>query len=144
MTNVNHQIPELLKRSASIAVVGLSAKPSRPSHEVAHYLQQQGYRIVPVNPTYAGTHILGELCYATLREAAAALAMHHEAIDLVDCFRKAQDIGPIADQAVEIGADCLWMQLGIVNEQAAATARAKGLDVVMDRCIKIEHMQQRQ
>jgi predicted CoA-binding protein len=140
MTNANRSIPAILKQSRTIAVVGLSAKSNRPSHEVAQYLQRNGYRIVPVNPTYAGTHILEVPCYATLGEATAALAKENVAIDIVDCFRKAEDIPPIAQQAVAIGAKCLWMQLGIVNDNAAAEARAGGLDVVMDRCMKIEHM----
>jgi predicted CoA-binding protein len=140
MTQVTNPIHALLKHSRTIAVVGLSAKTNRPSHEVAHYLQQNGYRIIPVNPTYAGTHILAEPCYATLKDAAAALSKENLRIDIVDCFRKSDAIPPIADESVEIGAHCLWMQLGVVNEEAAAKARANGLEVVMDRCTKIEHM----
>jgi uncharacterized protein len=136
-------IPELLKRSHTIAVVGLSAKSNRPSYEVAEYLQKHGYRIIPVNPAYAGTHILNELCYSSLPEAAAALAKDHMKIDIVDCFRKSEAIMPIAEDAITIGAACLWMQLGVVNEDAAARARANGISVVMDHCLKIEHMRQR-
>ncbi len=140
MTNANISIAALLTRSHTIAVVGLSAKMNRPSHDVAAYLQRNGYRIVPVNPTYAGTHILDELCYATLSDAARALSKENINIDIVDCFRKSDDIPPIADEAIAIGVDCLWMQLGIINEEAAAKARAAGVAVVMDRCLKIEHM----
>lgn len=140
MPNDNISISEMLQRSRIIAIVGLSAKPSRPSHDVAQYLQKNGYRIIPVNPTYAGTHILGELCYPSLKDAAASLSKENARIDIVDCFRKADAILPIADEAITIGAPCLWMQLGLVNEEAAAKARANGLDVVMDRCMKIEHM----
>lgn len=133
-------IPALLANCRTIAVVGLSAKSNRPSHGVAQYMQAHGYRIIPVNPTYAGTDILGELCHATLADAVAALAQHATKIDIVDCFRKAETIVPIADDAIAIGARCLWMQLGVVNQEAAAKAHAAGLAVVMDRCIKIEHM----
>jgi predicted CoA-binding protein len=124
----------------TVAVVGLSAKPDRPSHEVAQYLQQHGFRIIPVNPTYAGTPILGEHCYASLTEAATALAPHGIHIDIVDCFRKSDAMLPIAIEAIAIGARCLWMQLGVLNEAAATKARDAGLQVVMDRCMKIEHM----
>ena len=140
MTQANNSIPELLQRSRTIAVVGLSAKPNRPSHEVAHYLQQNGYRIIPVNPMYASTHILGEHCHATLHDAATALSKERVKIDIVDCFRKSEAIPPLVDEAIAIGAACVWMQLGIINEEAAANARANGIDVVMDHCIKIEHM----
>ena len=136
MTQQQDRFSLLLKDSKTIAVVGLSARPERPSHGVAKYLQQQGYRIVPVNPTYAGTPILGEPCYSTLREAVQVVGK----IDIVDCFRKAEHILPVADEAIAIGTRCLWMQLGVVNEEAAVKARAAGLEVVMDRCIKIEHM----
>lgn len=140
MVHHTEAIARLLTDSHTIAVVGMSNNPDRASHEVAHYLQQHGYRIIPVNPTYAGTDILGERCHASLTEAAQALAATGVRIDVVDCFRKADAIEPIADEAIAVGAGALWMQLDIVNEQAAAKARAAGLDVVMDRCIKIEHM----
>ena len=136
-------IPQILKDSKTIAVVGLSSKPHRASHGVAQYMQAHGYRIIPVNPSYAGMEILGETVFATLGEAASALAASGQRIDIVDCFRKAEDIAPIARDAIAIGAGCLWMQLGIENEQAAVLARAAGLEVVMDRCIKIDHMQMR-
>ena len=140
MTNATSSISDLLKRSRTIAVVGLSANESRPSHEVAQYLQRNGYRIIPVNPAYAGTHILGEYCYKSLQDAASALSENKIKVDIVDCFRKSDAILPIAEDAIAIGAPCLWMQLGVVNHEAAAKARAHGLDVIMDHCIKIEHM----
>lgn len=132
-------IRQILDDAHTIAVVGLSAKPGRASLAVATYLQAQGYRIVPVNPTYAGQQILGQAVYATLHDAAAALAPEGVRIDVVDCFRKADDIEPIARDAIAIGAGCLWMQLGIENQAAANLATAAGLDVVMNHCMKIEH-----
>lgn len=130
-------IAQILQEARTIAVVGLSDKPDRPSHEVAQYLQAHGYRILPVNPSYAGQTILGEKVFATLQEAARALGPGR--IDIVDCFRKSEDIGPIARDAVAVRAGCLWMQLGIENQAAADLARAAGLDVVMNHCLKIEH-----
>lgn len=135
-----HLRNEVIARYRTVAVVGLSPRPDRHSHEVAQYLQSHGYRIVPVNPTAAGQTILGETCYPTLTEAAAALAKEGIDIEIVDCFRKSEDIGPIADEAIAIGANCLWMQLDIINEDAAARAGKAGLIVVMDRCLKIDHM----
>lgn len=132
-------IPQILEESKTIAVVGLSSKPERASHEVAEYLQRQGYRIVPVNPAYAGDEILGEMVYANLQDAADALAPLGQRIDIVDCFRKSEDIPPLARDAIAVRASCLWMQLGIENQPAADLARAAGLDVVMDHCIKIQH-----
>jgi predicted CoA-binding protein len=132
-------IPALLAEYRTIAVVGLSTKPDRPSHAVARYLQAHGYRIIPVNPTYAGTHILGEHCFSTLRQAAKMLSEEGARIEIVDCFRKPEYIGSIVDEAIAIGARCIWMQLDIVDDAAAAKARALGLAVVMDKCLKIEH-----
>ncbi len=132
-------IPDILANSRTIAIVGLSPKPHRDSFEVAQYLQHHGYRIIPVNPTQSGQQILGETCYGSLSEAARALAAENVHIDIVDCFRKSEDIPPIAADAIQIHAPCLWMQLGIVNQHVAATAQAAGLTVIMDRCIKIEH-----
>ncbi len=132
-------IPELLEHSKTIAVVGLSAKPERASHHVAAYLQQHGYTIIPVNPAYAGQDIVGQKTYANLHDAAAALAASGRRIDIVDCFRTADAMLPIARDAVAVRAGCLWMQLGVVNQAAADLAAAAGLDVVMDRCLKIEH-----
>lgn len=130
---------QILQENKTVAVVGLSNKPDRPSFEVAEYLQHHGYRIVPVNPSYAGQQILGEKVYASLRDAADGLAAAGQQIDIVDCFRKSEDIPPVARDAIAIRAKCLWMQLGVENQQAADIARAAGLDVVMDHCIKIEH-----
>lgn len=132
-------IPHILNDSKTIAVVGMSAKPERASHGVAQYLKKNGYRVIPVNPTYAGQDILGETVYASLIDAAAALAATGGRIDIVDCFRKAEEMLPVARDAVAVRAGCLWMQLGVVNQGAADLAKAAGLDVVMDHCIKIEH-----
>jgi hypothetical protein len=132
-------IPQILNDSKTIAVVGLSNKPDRASYGVAEYLQGQGYRILPVNPAYAGAEILGEKVYADLQEAADAMAPSGTRIDIVDCFRKSEDIPPLARDAIAIRAGCLWMQLEIENQAAADLARAAGLDVVMNHCLKIEH-----
>lgn len=140
MKTDNGAIPTQLTTWRTIAVVGLSIKPERASHDVAHYMQRHGYRIVPVNPSYAGNRILNEICHASLSEAAEALAKENVKIDIVNCFRKSEAIMPIAEEAIAIGAPCLWLQLGIVNEEAAIKARAAGMAVVMDHCIKIEHM----
>ena len=120
----------MLAQSRTLAVVGLSAQWYRPSYFAAKYMQDHGYRIIPVNPRY--DEVLGERCYPDLRAIA-------ERVDLVDCFRRSQDIPPLAEQAIAIGAKVLWMQLGIVNDEAARRASAAGLDVVMNRCVKIEH-----
>ena len=120
----------VLKQYHTIAVVGLSAEWHRPSFFAAKYMQQHGYRIVPVNPRYDS--ILGEPCFARLEDIPFA-------VDMVDVFRKPADVLPIAHSAVAIGAKCLWQQLGVMNEEAAALARAAGLDSVMNRCVKIEH-----
>ena len=132
-------IAQILNESKTIAIVGLSNKPDRASYGVAEYLQGHGYQIIPVNPSYAGQTILGERVCATLQEAADTLATSGRRIDIVDCFRKSEDIPPIAREAIAVRAGCLWMQLGVVNQQAADLAAAAGLDVVMDRCLKIEH-----
>jgi uncharacterized protein len=122
----------ILREAKTIAVVGLSAEWHRPSYFAAKYMQQHGCRIVPVNPRYAGTAVLGEPCFARLEDIPFA-------IDMVDVFRKAADVPPIAASAVAIGARCLWQQLGVANLEADAIAREAGLDSVMDRCVKIEH-----
>jgi hypothetical protein len=132
-------IEQILRAARTVAVVGLSNKPERASLEVATYLQEQGYRIIPINPAYAGQEILGETVYATLQEAADALASSGTRIDVVDCFRKAEEMQPIAKDAIDVRAGCLWMQLGIENQVAADLARAAGLDVVMNHCMLIEH-----
>jgi predicted CoA-binding protein len=120
----------ILKETRTIAVVGLSADWYRPSYFAAKYMQEHGYRVIPVNPKYQS--ILGEKCYRSLRDIP-------EPVDLVDVFRKTQDVGPIADDAIAIRAKVLWQQLGVKNAAAAEKARAAGLDAVMDRCVKIEH-----
>jgi uncharacterized protein len=120
----------ILRQSRTIAVVGLSANWWRPSFFAAKYMQEHGYRMIPVNPQYP--QVLGQKCYASLREIP-------EKVDIVDCFRRSEDIGPIADEAIAIGAKVLWMQLGVINHEAADKARKAGLDIVMDRCVKIEH-----
>ncbi|XYJ10656.1 CoA-binding protein [Telluria sp. B2] len=132
-------IAQILNDSKTIAIVGLSNKPDRASYGVAEYLQQQGYRIIPVNPAYDGQEILGERVHPDLQAAADALAPSGTRIDIVDCFRKSEDIPPLARDAIAIRAGCLWMQLEIENQAAADLARAAGLDVVMNHCLKIEH-----
>ena len=131
-------IEQILRAARTVAVVGLSNKPGRASLEVATYLQRQGYRIVPVNPAYAGQQILGETVYATLQEAADALASSGTRIDVVDVFRQPDKVPPIAKDAIDVRASCLWMQLGIENQVAADLARAAGIDVVMNHCMLIE------
>ena len=125
-------ILNILQNCRTIAVVGLSPKPERDSHHVAEYLQQQGYRIVPINPM--ATDILGERCWPTLSEAA-----QHLKIDLVDVFRNSADVAPIADEAIAIGAQALWLQQGVRDDAACERARAAGLLAVQDRCTLVEH-----
>jgi predicted CoA-binding protein len=120
----------ILKENKTIAVVGLSANWWRPSFFAAKYLQERGYRVVPVNPQYP--EILGEKSYPSLRDIPFK-------VDVVDCFRKSEEIPALAEDAIAIGAKVLWMQIGVINHDAAAKARAAGLEVVMDRCMKIEH-----
>ena len=129
----------ILQSCRTLAVVGLSPKADRPSHAVARYLQVRGYRIVPVNPVVAGSGILGERVYASLREAAAAVRAEGGRIDLVDVFRKSEEVPPIAEEAIAIGARVLWLQLGVVNDAALARACAAGLAAVQDRCLEIEY-----
>jgi predicted CoA-binding protein len=126
------QIRTLLTRTRNIAIVGLSADEVRPSYYVAVYLKGEGYNLFPVNPRYAGGAILGRPVVASLRDITAH-------IDIVDIFRRPSEVPSIVDDAIAIGADAVWMQLGVVNEEAARRARAAGLTVVMDRCLKIEH-----
>lgn len=120
----------ILRECRVIAIVGLSAHWHRPSYFAAKYLLEHGYRVIPVNPQYAD--VLGQRCYPSLREVP-------ERVDLVDVFRKAADVPPVAEDAIAIGAKVLWQQLGVRNEAAAARARAAGLETVVDRCVKIEH-----
>lgn len=122
----------LLSTCRRIAVVGVSNEWHRPSYFVAKYLLEHGYTMIPVNPKY--TEVLGQRCYPNVRAAAEA-----GPIDMVDCFRRSADIEPLADDAIAIGAQCLWMQLTVRNEAAAVKAQAAGLSVVQDRCVKIEH-----
>ena len=130
--NPAERMPHILNHCRTIAVVGLSPKPHRASFDVARYMQANGYRIIPVNPNAA--EVLGEKAYSTLLEAA-----QHEKIDLVNCFRNSEDIPPVVDEAIAIGARAVWMQLGISNATAAAKAEAAGLLVVQDHCLKIDH-----
>jgi len=114
----------------TLAVVGLSANWYRPSYFAAKYMLDHGYTVIPVNPAY--TEVLGRKCYRSLADIPVP-------VDIVDCFRKSEEIPAIADEAIAIGAKVLWMQLGVVNEAAKRKALAAGLEVVMDRCVKIEH-----
>ncbi len=113
-----------------IAVVGLSADWFRPSYFAAKYMMEHGYTVIPVNPRYL--EILGQKCYASLRDI-------QQKVDIVDVFRRAADVGPVADDAIAIGAKVLWQQLGVRNLEAARKAEAAGLETVVDRCVKIEH-----
>eukprot|EP01030_Chromulinospumella_sphaerica_P016337 gene16337-16150_t len=122
----------IFERTQTIAIVGLSPKPERDSHHVAQYLQAQGFRIVPINP--AANEVLGERCWPSLTEA----AKHHR-IDLVDVFRDSAAVPPIADEAIAIGAQALWLQIGVRHDAALAKAQAAGLAVVQDHCTLVEH-----
>jgi predicted CoA-binding protein len=128
----SEEIRKILKENRTVAVVGLSTHPDKPGHFVPKYLQQQGYRIIPVNPTAKGQTILGETVYGSLREIPAK-------VDIVDIFRPPKDVPPIVEEAVAIGAKAVWMQEGIVNNAAAERAISAGLAVVMDRCMMKEH-----
>ncbi len=134
-------LQHILSTTQTIAVVGLSPKPERASNEVAEYLQAQGYRIIPINPELHAQQLLGEVCFGSLREAANALSPLGIRIDLVNCFRKSEDIPPIAEEAIAIGARYLWMQSGIHHQEAARQAEGAGLSVVQDSCIKTVHKQ---
>ncbi|MEO0047843.1 MAG: hypothetical protein RLZZ410_802 [Pseudomonadota bacterium] len=124
----------LLQETKTIAVVGLSDKPIRPSYGVAQYMQNHGYKIIPVNPSCS--EILGEKCYPDLKSIPFS-------IDMVNVFRKSEDCLPIAIEAVAIGAKSLWLQLGVINAEALAYAQEHDLSVIMDKCLKIEHMRLR-
>ncbi|MDB5911421.1 MAG: CoA-binding protein [Ramlibacter sp.] len=131
------ELRRILGACRTLAVVGLSPQWHRPSFFAAKYMQAHGYRIVPINP--GAPEILGEKSYPSVTAAARALAAQGQKIDMVDCFRRRADIPPIAAEAIAIAAGCLWLQIGVVDETSAAQARAAGLAVVMDRCVKIEH-----
>ncbi|MEI8395908.1 MAG: CoA-binding protein [Rhodospirillaceae bacterium] len=128
----NDVLKEILSKTKIIAVVGASPDSNRDSHEVMAFLQRHGYRTIPVNPKAAGTIILGETVYPDL----ASIPVK---IDLVDIFRNSEAAGAAVDEAIAVGADTVWMQLGVRNDKAAARAEAAGLNVVMDLCIKIEY-----
>jgi predicted CoA-binding protein len=120
----------ILGQSRTIAVVGLSANWYRPSYFAAKYMLDHGYTVIPVNPAYP--EVLGQKCYPSLRDIPRK-------VDIVDCFRRVEDIPAIVDEAIGIGARVLWMQLGVIHPEAARKAEAAGLEVVMDRCVKIEY-----
>jgi predicted CoA-binding protein len=122
---------EILNFSRVVAVVGLSSKPDRPSYRVASYLKEQGYKIIPVNPEER--KILGELCYPDLDSIP-------ESVDVVDIFRRSEEALPIVEEAIKIGAKAVWMQEGVINEEAAARAKEAGLLVVMDKCMRKVHL----
>jgi predicted CoA-binding protein len=126
---------DILASARTIAVVGASPRPHRPSHRVMRFLQRHGYRAIPVNPLAAGQEILGELVYARLADIPRDLG---EPIDLVDIFRRSELAGAAVDEAIAIGAKAVWMQLGVRDDRAAARAEARGLKIVMDRCPAIE------
>jgi predicted CoA-binding protein len=127
---MSDEIGEILHKTKIVAVVGLSDNPGRPSYHVAEYMQEHGYRIIPVNPFVS--EVLGERSYASLRDVPVP-------VDMVDIFRKSEDVPPIVDDAIAIGARVIWMQEGVIHEGAAAKARAAGLNVVVDRCVLKEH-----
>ena len=124
-------IADLLRNARTIALVGASDSPDRPSFGVMKFLQNQGYRVIPVNPPITGEHVHGEYVWRELSQIG-------EPIDIVDIFRRSEHVGPIVDQAIEVGAKAVWMQLGVEDAAAAARAEAAGLKVVMNRCPKIE------
>ena len=125
------EIAELLSSVRTIAMIGASDRPDRPSYGVMKFLQDHGYRVIPVNPSITGEHVHGEFVWRELSEIG-------DPIDMVDIFRRSADAGDAVDQAIAAGAKAVWMQLGVVNEAAAVRAEAAGLKVVMDRCPKIE------
>jgi len=131
LTATDEERSQLLKDAKTIAVVGASPKPDRPSHGVAKFLIERGYDVIPVNPLWAGKEILGRPVYASLSEIPVP-------VDIVDVFRRAEDCLPIAEEAVQIGAKALWLQLGIINDEAMRVAAEAGLIVVQNRCPAIE------
>ena len=135
--STEQEIIELLQTAKTIAVVGLSDKPHRDSYRVAAYLKENGYRIIPVNPRLRGKEVLGETAYSSLTEIPLP-------IDIVNIFRRSEDVPPVVVEAVPLKPQGIWMQLGITNEEAARVARAAGIKVVMDRCIMVEHRRLKQ
>ena len=127
----DQDLTELLQGARTIALVGASDRPDRASYGVMKFLQDQGYRVFPVNPRITGEHVHGEFVWRELSQIG-------EPIDIVDIFMKSETVGPIVDQAIAVGAKAVWMQLGVINEAAAALAETAGLKVVMDHCPKIE------
>ena len=127
----DEDIRALLESARTIAIVGASDKPDRPSNRVMAAIQAHGYRAIPINPSITGEHIHGEFVWRELAELDVP-------IDIVDIFRRSEDAGSAVDQAIAVGAKAVWMQIGVVNEAAAARAEAAGLKVVMDKCVKIE------
>jgi len=127
----DEDIAELLTNARTIAMVGASDRPDRPSYGVMKYLQDRGYRVIPVNPQITGEHVHGEFVWRELGQIG-------EPIDIVDIFRRPQAAGEAVDEAIAVGAKAVWLQIGVINEEAAAKAEAAGLKVVMDRCPKIE------
>ena len=127
----DQDLTELLQGARTIALVGASDRPDRASYGVMKFLQDHGYRVFPINPRITGEHVLGEFVW---RE----LAQIGELIDIVDIFMRSENVGPIVDDAIAVGAKAVWMQLGVIDEAAAAKAEAAGLKVVMDHCPKIE------
>jgi len=124
------EIKSILEKAKTIAIVGASQKPERDSHMIMQFLIRHGYEVIPVNPAF--TEIAGKKCYQSLHQ----IPIH---IDIVDIFRKSEDVKPIVDDAIAIKADTVWMQLGVANDEAAKTASNAGLKVIMNRCIKIEY-----
>ncbi len=133
MMNQLKHIQKILNSTKTIAVVGMSNKPERAGYYVPAYLQEQGYRIIPVNP-FLHAPVLGETAYASLNEVP-------DLVDLVLIFQRSENVPPFVDQAIEMGAKAVWMQLGIEHQEAAEKARTAGLDVVMDACMLVEHRQ---
>lgn len=131
MLTTDEEIAGLLQSIRTVALVGISDRPNRPSHGVMAGLQRHGYRVLPVNPQIAGEHVHGEFVWGDLHQIGVP-------IDLVDIFRRPDAVGPVVDQAIATGAKAIWMQLGVINQEAAERAEAAGLKVVMDRCPMIE------
>lgn len=135
--NTDEQIKQILQSANTIALVGMSANTSRASHYVAKFLQERGHKIIPVNPGHAGKELLGEMTYSSLADIPKNIK-----IDMIDIFRRSEHIPPIVDEAIEHlqpNLKTVWMQLGIMNKEAASTARAVGISVIQDRCPKIEY-----